>query len=112
MHRSGKEDAAYADKLLQGVINRTRERFAISRLTAEFQIAFAHDEFTRDDHLKWKAMFRGERRDRSKEHNNRKRVKEKNKEANRASNFGGAATELQNLANHLFSNGTVNPQTS
>ena len=90
------------DRLLQGVINRTRERFATSRLTAEFQIAFAHDEFTRDDHLKWKSLFRSERRKRSKTHASQKRVKDKNREETNA--FGGAAGDLKALADQIFGN--------
>ena len=114
IHYGGEEEfGESSDKLLQGVINRTRERFAISRLTAEFQISFAHDEFTRDDHLKWKGMFREQRSERAKHHGEQKRAKESNKRNVKANAFGGAANELQDLADHLFagSSPTSNPQT-
>ena len=100
VHRATDLNPAHADKVLQGVINRTRERFAVSRLTAEFQIAFAHDDLTREDHMKWKSLFRSERRERSTEHANRKRAKKNNREESNA--FGGAANELRNLADHIF----------
>ena len=103
----GTEDGQ-EDRLLQGVINRTRERFAISRLNAEFQIAFAHDDLTREDHLKWKSLFRTERRNKEDQHTKQKREKDRNKKEVQATALGGAATELQNLANQIFGNPDAN----
>lgn len=113
-HNQAVQDKGRSQDLFQGVINRTRERFGVSRLTAEFQIAFAHDELTREDHLKWKTLFRNERREKSNKHQAQKRVKDKNKQALNATAFGGAASELQNLADHIFNNNGPgsNPQTS
>lgn len=87
---------------LQSIINFTRERFAISKLTAEFQIASAHNDLSKDDYLDWKRKFKQECRHASKQHKTNKQEKEENKTKNQLSNFGGAATELQQLADHIF----------
>lgn len=87
---------------LQSVINFTRERFAISKLTAEFQIASAHNDLSKDDYLDWKRRFKQECHQASAEHKTNKRAKEENKTKNQLSNFGGAASELQQLADHIF----------
>ncbi len=109
-HHVDEQNLQQGKSALQGVINFTRERFAISRLTAEFQIAFAHDEFGREEHLAWKKKFRAERKERSLTHTNQKRVKEENRAQLRQTSFGGAASKLQDLAEHIF--GHSKPQTS
>ena len=57
-----------ARRRLVGALSRTRERFAITKLTAEYQIAFAHKRPTQQDYLHWKSLFRKERRQREQEH--------------------------------------------
>lgn len=59
----------------QSAINRTREAFATGRLTAEFQIATAHDQLNRQEHLNWQAKFKQEKRVRGKQQ--RKNIKAK-----------------------------------
>jgi len=87
---------------LQSIINFKRERFAISKLTAEFQIASAHNDLSKDEYLDWKRKFKQKCQNASKQHKTNKRDKEENKINNRQSNFGGAASELQQLADHIF----------
>jgi hypothetical protein len=111
-HFQKNESTKASGSVLDGIVNFTRERFAVSRLTAEFQIAFAHDEFGKEEHLKWKGLFRSERKLKQANHDHKKRVKEENRKIVQLTSFGGAATELQNLADQVFGNGdtTNNPQ--
>ena len=51
---------------IQSAINLTRQRFATDRLSVEFQIATAHDQLSRNEHLEWKTRFKREQRSRGK----------------------------------------------
>ena len=47
---------------VQAAVNFTRQRYAIDRLTAEFQIALERGKMNREEHLAWKAKFKKQQR--------------------------------------------------
>lgn len=101
-HDDKKPDVPTTANVLNAVRNFTRERFAITKLTAEFQIATAHSELSNEDYLVWKRKFQIEKQARSKQAKTNKRAKKKRKAQHMQTTFGGASTELQHLADHIF----------
>lgn len=52
---------------VSSAINFTRQRYATDRLTAEYQIALERGEMSREEHLKWMARFKKQKRNRKRE---------------------------------------------